>query len=149
MNVVEIYSKEHCALCDEAKGILARLKKEFPFELREVKLTDHHPLYPVYKNAVPVVLMPNGVRVSGQLSEDQLRTLLHSLLRPPGIYYAAKFLEALGMVTVLFGFLYGLIGDMWTDLYFFLGGIVMFAIGWGLEKWEARKRKTKAQSSTT
>lgn len=145
MNVIEVYSKEDCSLCDEAKGLLAKLQSEYFFEIKETRLTHEHSLYQSYKNSVPVILAPNGRKVSGKVSEEQIRNLLLSLTPPPKIYYAAKFLEALGMITLLFGFVYGLLGDMWTDLYFFLGGIVIFVIGWGLEKWEERKRKARAQ----
>lgn len=149
MNVIEVYSKDDCSLCDEAKGLLARLQNEFSFEIKETLLTPEHSLYQSYKTSVPVILAPNGRKVSGKVSEKQVRDLLFSLTPPPKVYYAAKFLEALGMITLLFGFLYGLMGDMWTDLYFFLGGVVIFVVGWRLEKWEGRKRKQGAQTNPT
>jgi len=70
-----------------------------------------------------------------------LRDLLISLMPPPTAYYVAKFLQALAIVVVFFGFMYGLMGDMWTDLYFFLGGGGVFLVGWLLEKREQSSRK--------
>ena len=148
MNVVEIISKDECSLCDQAKELLARLRSEYSFEIKETKLTPEHPLYQTYKNLFRVILAPNGRRVSGKVSEEQARELLHSLTPPPRIYYVAKFLEALGIVSLLFGFFHGMLGDMWTDLYFFLGGIVVFAVGWTMEKWEARQRRKSKQRAT-
>ncbi len=149
MNVIEIYSKEDCSLCDKAKAILTQLQKEFTFELQEVKLTESHPLFPEYKNSFPVIKAPNGSRLSGKLSEDQLRGLLLSLEPPPRIYYVAKFLEALGLVAVVFGFFYGLMGDMWADLYLFLAGMAIFGVGWGVEKWEVKRRKQNTGNPTS
>lgn len=149
MTIVQMYSKDQCSLCDEAKALLAQVRSEFPHEVRETKLSEGHPLYAKYQNSVPVLEFPNGGTLSGKITEAQLRASFRSLSPPPRIYLVAKFLEALGMITVLFGFAYGLMGDMWTDLYFFLSGIVIFGIGWGLEKREARERNKRAEKPKT
>lgn len=55
----------------------------------------------------------------------------------------AKLLEAIGIAAVMLGLVQGLYGDMWGELYLFLGGIVIFLVGRQLEKrWE--KNSTKA-----
>ncbi len=46
----------------------------------------------------------------------------------------AKFLEALGIAATLLAFVQGLYGDMWGELYLFIGGIVVFLIGRYMEK---------------
>ncbi len=51
----------------------------------------------------------------------------------------AKILEALGIAAVMLGLVQGLNGDMWGELYFFIGGIVAFYAGRFLEK---RRPKT-------
>ncbi|HEX9615715.1 MAG TPA: hypothetical protein VGA55_09405, partial [Bacteroidota bacterium] len=114
---------------------------EFGFETRETKLNPDDPRYDRYKNAFPVLVASNGKTVTGKITEEQLRTLLISLTPPPRIYYVAKFLQALAIVMVFFGFMYGLLGDMWSDLYLFLGGILVFVIGWILEKQETHSRE--------
>lgn len=45
-----------------------------------------------------------------------------------------KILEALGIAAVMIGLVQGIHGDMWGELYFFLGGIVVFVIGRMIEK---------------
>jgi hypothetical protein len=47
---------------------------------------------------------------------------------------AAKALEAAGIAAVMIGLVQGIYGDMWGELYMFLGGIAVFLIGWWMEK---------------
>lgn len=141
MTYVEVFSATDCSLCVKAKEKLARLNAEFGVEIRETILEPEHPLFGKYKESFPVITASNGKSVSGKVTDEQLRDLLLSLMPPPRMYYAAKFLQALAIIVVFFGFMYGLMGDMWTDLYFFLGGIGVFFIGWMLEKQEQYSRK--------
>lgn len=133
MKVVELYSTHDCGLCVEAKELLAKLQQRFPFELKEIALTPEHPLYEKYLILVPVVVIDGTHEFPAPITEQQL---LSVLFNPSRKFYVGKFLEALGLVTVIFGFIYGLLGDMWTDLYFFLGGIAIFLVGRRLEKKE-------------
>ena len=49
--------------------------------------------------------------------------------------YLAKALEALGIAAVMIALIQGTYGgDMWGELYFFLGGIAIFFIGRRMEK---------------
>ena len=141
MSQISLYSKSDCKLCDEARTLLHRVNEEFRFEISEYKLEEKDPLFRKYKDRFPVLSAENGREISGKLHEEEIRSLLLSLTPPPRVYYVAKFIEALALVAVFFGFIYGLMGDMWLDLYFFLGGIAVFLTGWGLEKWEVRRRK--------
>jgi len=143
MTTIEVFSRTDCSLCVEAKEALARLNAEFGIEIRETLLEPGHPLFNKYKDSVPVIVASNGKLVSGKVTDQQLRDLLISLTPPPTLYYVAKFLQALAIVVVFFGFMYGLMGDMWTDLYFFLGGIAVFLVGWILEKQEKYSRKKR------
>ena len=140
MNKIDIYSKSRCKLCDEAKALAHRVNTEYRFQIEEHLLTPSDKDFERYKHSFPVLVASNGKSISGNVSEEQVRNLFLSLTPPPRIFYVAKFLEALAIVTVMFGLMNGLRGDMWTDLYFFLGGIALFAGGRMLEKWEARKR---------
>lgn len=56
----------------------------------------------------------------------------------------SKVLEALGIAAVMIGLVQGLHGDMWGELYFFIGGIVAFYAGRFLEK-----RRPKSDAGTT
>ncbi|MFI5251159.1 MAG: hypothetical protein ACHQQQ_01900 [Bacteroidota bacterium] len=40
-----------------------------------------------------------------------------------------KVLEALGIAALMVGLVQGIYGDMWGELYLFLGGIAVFYIG--------------------
>lgn len=50
----------------------------------------------------------------------------------------AKLLEAIGIAAVMIGLVQGLYGDMWGELYLFLGGIAIFLVGRQLEKRAAK-----------
>lgn len=141
MRTVELFTRDDCPLCDEVKPRAEQLASEFGFQLAVRKLDSADPLFTKHRNDFPVLLADNGNKVSGRISDDDLRALFRSLTPPPRLYYVAKFLQALAIVVVFFGFMYGLMGDMWTDLYFFLGGIGIFVIGRLIEKYESRARK--------
>jgi hypothetical protein len=54
----------------------------------------------------------------------------------------AKLLEAIGIASVMLGLVQGLWGDMWGELYLFIGGIIVFVVGRQLEKrWEKSESK--------
>jgi len=141
---VEFYSKEDCKLCDDTRNVLTRLRKEFFFDMQETKLTEDHPKYKEYFMAIPVVVMRNK-RFSGQIVEDELRNFLRGAKPPTRLFYVAKSFEALGFLTVAVGLMYGLVGDMWTDLYFFLGGILVFTVGRTLEKREMTRDRVSSE----
>lgn len=48
--------------------------------------------------------------------------------------YVAKSLEAVGIAALMIGLVQGVYGDMWGELYLFLGGIFVFFIGRQMEK---------------
>lgn len=56
---VEIYSKPDCHLCDEAKVILQRVRRQRPFEMFEIDITKDQQLYDEYKEQIPVIFI-NG-----------------------------------------------------------------------------------------
>lgn len=57
--IVEIYSKSQCSLCDEAKEVLAEVRRRIPFDLREVDITQDPALFEEYRYDIPVVFV-NG-----------------------------------------------------------------------------------------
>lgn len=142
MHLVELYSKDDCHLCDGVKKTLAELKEKNEFELREIHLTEDHPRASEFLPLVPVVIIDGEHRLHGRISRKELLRILSIVPHPNIQFFVAKFFEALGMLTVFFGFIYGLLGNMWTDLYFFLGGLAIFGVGWTLER---RARKTMSQ----
>ena len=57
--IVEIYSKPQCSLCEEAKEVLAQVRRRIPFDLREVDITQDPALFEEHRYDVPVVFV-NG-----------------------------------------------------------------------------------------
>ncbi len=53
---VEIYSKPDCHLCDEAKAVLLRVRKRYPFELLEVDITQDG-RYDEFREQIPVIFV--------------------------------------------------------------------------------------------
>ena len=52
--------------------------------------------------------------------------------------YLPKGLEAVGIAALMIALVQGIYGDMWGELYLFIGGIVVFFIGRLLEKRTAK-----------
>jgi hypothetical protein len=143
MNTVELFTTVDCGLCREAKEILLKLQKEYPFRIEEQVLKEDHPKYQDYVLAVPVVIFNKSGQLSGRIEEQALRTVMKKQFKPSRSILIFKFLEAMGFVTVGAGLLYGVtMNDEWAELYFFLAGIALFAVGRILEKREIKKSQT-------
>lgn len=153
MQVVELYVAEGCGLCKEVRKLLKEKQRHTSFELNEINLHPDHPKYDEYFLAVPVVVVDGTHVLRGVTTEAQLAGVIAKAPKPSFAFYAGKFLEALGMVTTAFGFMYGLLGNMWMDLYFFLSGMGVFLLGLFLEKRDQRRleqlRASHASSPTT
>jgi len=55
---------------------------------------------------------------------------------------AAKAFEAVGISCVMIGLVQGIMSEtLWIELYLSIIGIVVFLIGWGIEKFLARKQQ--------
>ncbi len=76
MIVVKLYSKEDCHLCDEARTVLERVRKDLPFKLTEVKLSSDHPQYDKFHESIPVVYVAEKLAFRYQVNVDKLRNLL-------------------------------------------------------------------------
>ena len=55
-----------------------------------------------------------------------------------------KFLQAIGIASVMIGLIQGIYGDMWGELYLLIAGILVFGIGRIMEK---RREKKAALSA--
>jgi hypothetical protein len=143
MNTVELFTTENCGLCREAKQSLIKLQKEYPFRIEEQLLREGHPKYKEYLLAVPVVVLNNKEHLSGRIEEEALRAAMARQFTPTRPHLVYKFLEAMGFVTVGAGLFYGVTrNDEWAELYFFLSGIALFAVGRFFEKRELKKAKS-------
>ncbi len=60
----------------------------------------------------------------------------------------AKVLEALGIAAVFLGLVLGVNSPtLWIELYLSILGIVLFLIGWGLEKFISRRNNPTQKPS--
>ena len=79
MILVELYSKEDCQLCDEARLVLERVQKQIPFKLREFKLTPGDADFEEYKEMFPVVNINKVQTFKYRVSENILRIKLQQI----------------------------------------------------------------------
>jgi glutaredoxin len=56
---VTLYGKPGCHLCDDAREVVERVRKEYPFELREVDISLDPVLFREYGERIPVLAL-NG-----------------------------------------------------------------------------------------
>jgi hypothetical protein len=148
MHLVELYSTENCGLCEEASKILKALQETIPFELRDVKLTPEDPHYAKYFLSTPVVRIDGTVELPAPLDVHRVADLLKSDQRPGAPFYIGKGLEALGLISVACGLTMGLIGDLRTEGYLLVGGVVFFFAGWLIERRHRREFPSTAATSS-
>ena len=55
MTLLTLYGKPGCHLCDEARAVVAEVRRERPFELREVDVTLDPSLHRRYGERIPVL----------------------------------------------------------------------------------------------
>ncbi|MCH7678381.1 glutaredoxin family protein [candidate division KSB1 bacterium] len=78
---VEIYSKPHCHLCDQAKSVLLAAQKKFFFNLIEVDITTDKILVEEYKEQIPVVFINDRKAFKFRVDENELYKRLLILSR--------------------------------------------------------------------
>ena len=57
--IIEIYSRPGCHLCDEAKAVIERVQRRFPFALRIINIEGDSNLEAEYGSEIPVIFI-NG-----------------------------------------------------------------------------------------
>ena len=75
---ITVYSKPDCHLCADAMTILARLQREFSFELEELDITADDALHRAYFERIPVVLLDGEELSEYFVQEKVLRERLES-----------------------------------------------------------------------
>lgn len=81
MTVVELYSTHNCHLCDEARTVLERVRKEIPFDLSEIKIAPGDPWYDQFKGSIPVIYVEKKFAFQYRVDEVTLRNLLTKIRR--------------------------------------------------------------------
>jgi hypothetical protein len=79
MTLVELYSKDDCRLCDEAKVIIERVQQLVPFIFREFKLMPGDQYFEDYKEMFPVVHINKVQAFKYRVSENMLKIKLQQL----------------------------------------------------------------------
>jgi glutaredoxin len=76
MNRVTLYTKAGCHLCEDARTVLDRVRKETPFDFEEVFLRDDDPKFAAYRESIPVVALNGSTVFRYRVEEGKLRALL-------------------------------------------------------------------------
>jgi glutaredoxin len=82
--VVEIFSKPDCHLCDLAKVHLRGLQRKWGFELREVNIASDEKLLAEYGTRIPLIWVNGQLACKYKVDEHALRQKLAGPLRPAG-----------------------------------------------------------------
>ncbi|MCG8606673.1 glutaredoxin family protein [bacterium] len=77
---VEIYSKPDCHLCDDAKALLNKARKSYPFEMIETDISEDDALFQEYKEQIPVVFINGRKAFKFKVDEDVFRKRLGKIL---------------------------------------------------------------------
>ena len=81
MNVVTLYGKPGCCLCDDARAELAAVRAERPFELREVDVSLDPLLNRRYGERIPVVELDGEELFEYHVDAAELRRRLGTVAR--------------------------------------------------------------------
>jgi hypothetical protein len=79
---VTLYGKPECHLCDEARAVLERVRREVPFELEERDITLDEELHRRYLERIPVVAVDGEEMFELFVDEAGLRGRLGRVVRP-------------------------------------------------------------------
>ncbi len=80
MILVELYSKEDCHLCDDAKAVLEKVRGQMPFNLHVFKLTPGDTYWEEYKEMFPVVHIDKVPAFKYRVNEQMLKIKLQQLM---------------------------------------------------------------------
>jgi glutaredoxin len=76
MTVVTLYGKPGCHLCDEARVVVADVRRERPFELEEVDVTADPSLHLRYGERIPVLEVDGEEAFEYLVEPEELRRML-------------------------------------------------------------------------
>jgi glutaredoxin len=79
--LVTLYGKPGCHLCDDAREVVERVRREHPFELREVDISLDPALFREYGERIPVLAL-NGEELFDYQVEEAV--LVERLCRVDG-----------------------------------------------------------------
>jgi glutaredoxin len=76
MSVVVLYGRPGCCLCDDARGVLERVREEHPFELLERDIETDDALLAAYLERIPVITLDGEELFDFAVDEAVLRERL-------------------------------------------------------------------------
>jgi len=76
---IEIYSRPGCHLCDDAKEIVDRVRRRFPFSLRVIDIERDPELEKAYGEYIPVVLINGNEAFRYRIDEIEFETQVRTL----------------------------------------------------------------------
>jgi len=75
---VVLYGKAGCHLCDEAREVVAAVRREHPFELEEVDVSTDPGLHDTYGERIPVLALDGDELFEFHVDADELARRLQS-----------------------------------------------------------------------
>ena len=79
MTVVTLYGKPGCHLCDEARAVVDQVRRERPFDLREVDITLDPFTHRRYAERIPVVEVDGEEAFEYVVEPEELRRRLDTV----------------------------------------------------------------------
>ena len=76
---IDIYSRPGCHLCDDAKEVVERVRRRFPFSLRVVDIETDPELEKAYGEQIPVVFINGHKAFKYHVDEDQFEKQVRRL----------------------------------------------------------------------
>jgi hypothetical protein len=76
MNIVTLYTKPGCHLCDDVRDVIEQLREEFPFDVDVRDILMDLADFNRYKHDIPVVLLDGKEIARHRMAADQLRQAL-------------------------------------------------------------------------
>lgn len=76
MREIVLYGRPGCHLCDDARGVLERLRAELPFALVERDIEQDDALFKAYLERIPVVTLDGEELFEHFVDEAELRRRL-------------------------------------------------------------------------
>jgi len=69
---IDIYSRPGCHLCDDAKEVVERVRRRFPFSLRVIDIETDPELEKAYGQQIPVVFINGNKAFKYHVDEHEL-----------------------------------------------------------------------------
>jgi glutaredoxin len=76
---IDIYSRPGCHLCDDAREIIERVQRRFPFSVRIINIEDDPSLEQTYGDQIPVVFINGNKAFKYRVDEAELEQKVKKL----------------------------------------------------------------------